>query len=182
LDKQGKVEDAISHYESFVAKVVQRRAASLPPAATMISVALKLADCNTRANHTDFALRDYEMARTLAAKTGEKKLESLADIAEASLQARLGDTLPLYQRALQLDAGLDDHPNEAVDWYMYAMFLRDKGFPARFVYASLIKSQSLLSSDADANSKNQQAAAGSKARKELERQLGPEASVISRNL
>ncbi|HMD18502.1 MAG TPA: hypothetical protein VKH18_17685 [Terriglobales bacterium] len=185
LDKQGKLEDAISHYESFVAKVVQRPASSLPPAATMISVALKLADCNTRANHTDFALRDYEMARTLAAKTGERKLESLADIAEASLQARVGDTsktLPLYERALQLDAGLDDHPNEAVDWYMYAMFLRDKGFPARFVYASLLKSQSLLSSDADANSKNQQAAAASKARKELERQLGPEASVVRGNL
>jgi tetratricopeptide (TPR) repeat protein len=185
FDKQGKLEDAISHYESFVTKVMQRPASSLPPAATMISVALKLADCNTRANHTDFALRDYEMARTLAAKTGEKKLESLADIAEASLDARLGQTsktLPLYQRALQLDAGLDDHPNEAVDWYMYAMFLRDRGFPSRFVYASLLKAQSLLSLDAAANSKNQQAADGSKARKELERQLGPEASVITRNL
>ncbi len=179
LDKQGKLEDAIVHYESFVAKVVQRPASSLPPAATMVSVALKLADCNTRANHTDLALRDYEMGRTLAAKTGEKMLESLADIAEASLQARLGETsktLPLYQRALQLDAELDDHPNEAVDWYMYAMFLRDKGFPARFVYASLLKSQSLFP-----DAKSQQTAAASQARKELERQLGPEASVISRN-
>src|SRR5208282_2864891 len=93
------------------------------------------------------------------------KLESLADIAEASLQARLGETgktLPLYQQALQLDAGLNDHPNEAVDWYMYAMFLRDKGFPARFVYASLLKSRSLLPSDDDANSKKKPASSHSR--------------------
>jgi len=39
-----------------------------------------------------------------------------------------------------------------------------------------------LSSDADADSKNQRAATASKARKELERQLGPEASVVRGNL
>ncbi len=107
LDRQGKLDDAISHYESFIRKVAQRSPSNVPPAATVITVALKLADSNVRANHTDFALRDYKMARTLATRTGEMKLESLADVGEASLQARLGDTsktLPLYQRALQLDA------------------------------------------------------------------------------
>jgi tetratricopeptide (TPR) repeat protein len=181
LEKQGKLEDAIGHYENFLAKVVQRPASSLPPAANLISVALKLAGCNDRANHPDLALRYYKMARTLAAQTGEGKLESFADVAEASLQARLGQTvkaLPLYQRALQLDAGLDDRHSEAVDWYLYAMFLRDAGFPARFVYASLLKSQSLWSSD----SSGQEVAAASRIRTELERQLGPQASTISRNL
>ncbi len=180
LDKQGKLEDAIAHYEAFLAKVVQRPASSLPPAANLISVALKLADCNTRVNHPDLALRYYKMARTLAAQTGERKLESFADVAEASLQAKLGQTsktLPLYQRAIQLDGQLDDHHNEAVDWYMYAMFLRGAGFPARFVYASLLKSQSLLSSDAN----GQETSAANRARKELERQLGPQASAISRD-
>jgi tetratricopeptide (TPR) repeat protein len=180
LEKQSKIEDAIGHYEDFLTKVVQRPASKLPPAATLISVALKLAECNTRANHPDLALRYYKMARTLATKTGEKKLESFADVAEASLQAKLGqttETLHLYQRALQLDAGLDDHHSEAVDWYMYAMFLRDAGFPARFVYASLLKSQSLFSSD----SNSEEVAAASRTCKELEQQLGPQASAISRN-
>lgn len=101
-------------------------------------------------------------------------------MAEASLQARLGETsqtLSLFQSALQLDAGLNDPHSEAVDWYMYAMFLRDAGFPARFVYASLLKSQSLMSSGAQ----DQEAPAASRIRKELGRQLGPQASVISRN-
>jgi len=179
LEKQGKLEDAIGHYEAFLAKMVQRPASSLPPAASLISVALKLADCNTRANHPDLSLQYYKMARTLAGQTREKKLESFADVAEASLQARLGQTakaLPLYQRALQLDSGLNDHHSEAVDWYMYAMFLRAAGFPARDAYASLLKSQSLLPSDSDG-----QQAAASRARKELEHVLGPQASAISHN-
>jgi hypothetical protein len=120
------------------------------------------------------------MARTLATQTGERKLESFADVAEASLQAKLGQTtqpLPLYQRALQLDSDLDDQRSEAVDWYNYAMFLRATGRPARFVYASLLKSQSLLS----LASNDQEAAAAGRVRKELERQLGPQASAISRN-
>jgi hypothetical protein len=59
---------------------------------------------------------------------------------------------------------------------MYAMFLRDAGFPARFVYASLLKSQSLLS-----NSNDQDGSTANRARKELERQLGAQASLISRD-
>jgi len=180
LEKQENFEDAIGHYEAYLTKVVRRPASELPPAAKLIGVALQLADCNTRANHPDLALRHYKMARSLAAQTGERKLESFASIAEASLQAKLGETkkaLPLYQKALLLDAGLDDQHSEAVDWYLYAIFLRETGFPARFVYASLLKSQSLFSSD----SNGQEVAAVKRVRLELEGQLGPEASAISRN-
>jgi tetratricopeptide (TPR) repeat protein len=179
LEKQGKLEAAISHYEAFLTKVVQHRASSTPPAANLISVALKLADCNNRLDHPDAALRHYKMARTLAAQTGEKKLESFADVAEASLEAKLGQTattLSLYQRALHLDAELDDRHSEAVDWYMYAMFLRDTGFPARLVYASLLRSDTLLASDPE----DQEVAEARQARKELERKLGPEAFAINR--
>jgi len=179
LETQGKLEDAIGHYRAFLEKVAKRPASNLPPAANLIAVALKLADANARTNHSDLALEYYKMARTLAAQTGERKLESFADAAEASLRAKLGQSsnaLSLYQRALKLDTGLEDHHSEAIDWYLYGMFLRNTGFPATFVYASLLKSQSLLSSD---NSSQELAMAN--IRKDLERQLGAQASVIRRN-
>jgi tetratricopeptide (TPR) repeat protein len=141
---------------------------------------LKVADCNVRANHPDAALQFYKMARTLAAQTQEKKLESFADVAEASLDAKLGQTakaLPLYQRALQLDAGLNDHHSEAMDWYLYATFLRASGFSTRLAYASLLKSQALFSSDSGGS----EAASASRACKELGQQLGRQASVIQRD-
>ena len=180
LEKQGKLEAAIAHYEAYLAKKGQQPASTLPPAANLISVALKVADCNTRADHPDVALQFYKMARTLAAQTQEKKLESFADAAEASLDAKLGQTakaLPLYQRALHLDAGLDDHHSEAVDWYLYATFLRDSGFSTRLAYASLLKSQTLFSSDSGSS----EAASASRACKELGQQLGSQASAIRRN-
>ena len=180
LDGEGKVSDAIVHYEAFLAKVAQRPASNLPPAANVIGAALKLANCNLRAKHTDLTLRYYKMARTLAAQTGERKLESFADIAEAGLQARLGhadQSLPLYQRALDLDATLDDDNTQAVDWYAYALFLRDAGFPVRYVYASLLKSQSLMASDSNGRDGSPPGRVG----KEIEAQLGPEASAIRRD-
>ena len=180
LDKQGKLDAAIGHYEAYLAKMAQGPKSSPPPAAKLIGVALKAADCNARANHLDLALQFYKMARTLAAQTQEQKLESFADVAEASLDAKLGQpakALPLYQRALQLDAGLDDHDSGAVDWYLYATFLRDSGFPARLAYASVLKSQALLSSD----SNSQDAVAARQVRKDLEQRLGPQASVVLRN-
>jgi tetratricopeptide (TPR) repeat protein len=180
LDKQGQLEPAIGHYEAYLAKMAQLPKSSLPPAANLITVALKAADCNARANHLDVALQFYKMARTLAAQTQQEKLESFADMAEASVDARLGQAakaLPLYERALQLDAALDDSHSGGVDWCIYAMFLRDSGFPIRLAYASVLKSQTLFSSD----SNGQDAAAAGRVRRDLEQRLGPQASLILRN-
>jgi tetratricopeptide (TPR) repeat protein len=180
LDQEGKLDGAIGHYEAYLAKMSQLPKSSLPPGANLITVALKAADCNARANHLDVARQFYTMARTLAARTQQKKLESFANMAEASLDARLGqaaNALPLYQRALQLDAELDDAHSSGVDWCVYAMFLRDSGFPIRLAYASVLKSQTLLTSD----SNDPQATAAGRVRKDLAKRLGPQASVILRN-
>jgi hypothetical protein len=85
--------------------------------------------------------------------------------------------LPLYQRALQIDATIDDHHSAATDWYSYAGFLREAGFPVRFAYASILKSQSLLGSDAT----EKELTATNRVRKELEHELGPQAAVIRGN-
>lgn len=180
LEKENKLEPAISHYEAYLAKMSQRPASSLPPAANLISVALKVADCNTRANHPEAALQFYKMAGSLAAQTKETKLESFADVAAASLEAKLGlsaKALPLYQKALRLDAGSGDRHSEAVDWYLYGTFLRDSGLSMRLAYASLLKSQTLFSSD----SAGREEESASRARKELEQRLGTQAAAIRRN-
>lgn len=181
LDQQSKLDAAIAHYEAFLTKVARQPVPDRPPAASLITIVLKLADCDSRANHPDQALQFYRMARTLAAQTHETKLESFALVAQALLEAKLGqtgDALQLYQSALQLDAGLDDRHSEGVDWYMFAMFLRDAQFPARLVYASLVRSQTLLSSDANGA---QPAAGVRQISQELAKELGSEAAAIRRN-
>jgi hypothetical protein len=101
-------------------------------------------------------------------------------VGEAALQASLGQTskaLPLYQSALQIDTELGDRHSAAIDWYMYAVFLRSVGFPSRFAYASLLKSQELFPPD----SNDQNVAEAKQIRKELEQQLGPQVSAVSSN-
>lgn len=180
LDQQGKLNPAILHYEAFLSKIAQQPQAQHPPAATLITIVLKLADCNVRANDSAKALQFYKMGQTLAAQTQEKRLESFASVAEASLLTKSGQTteaLPLYQKALQLDAEVQDNHSQAVDWYLYSMFLRQEGYSANLVYAGLLKSQQLF----PPNSSDAEVAAAAKARKELEQQLGPQAASIRKN-
>jgi tetratricopeptide (TPR) repeat protein len=180
LDRQNKLDRAITYYEAFLAKIAQPGTSNPLPPGTLITVVLKLADCNARVNRLDRAFQFYKMARTLAAKTKEQKLESFAAIAEASLAAKLGrtsDALQFYQSALKIDATMNDPHNEAVDWYSYAMFLGQTGFPARYAYAALLKSQELF----PAESSDAALATSSQSRKALEQQLGFQATRIRRD-
>ena len=180
LDREGEPADAAPHYERALEIVAHQGAKNHPPAAKLIGVALRLADCQARANQPDRALRSYELARRIAAQTGEGKLESFANIAEAGLQARAGkkgEALRLYQRALELDASLGDHHNEAIDWYTYALFLRDAGYPARLAYACLLKARALLESAPG----SPEAESVVKMLPELEKPLGNEAALIRKD-
>lgn len=180
LDREGNAADGVKEYETYMELVAQQAETSRPPAAKVIGVALKLADCQARANQPDQALRSYTLARKIATQAGEGRLESFASVGEAGLRAKTGkidDALRLYQHALQLDASLSDRHNEAVDWYNYALFLRDAGFQARLSYASLLKSKALMQSAPD--TKDAQSVA--KALQELEKPLGAEAATIRRN-
>jgi len=179
FDKQGKLDPAIAHYEAFLTKIAQRPLHDRPPAASLIGIVLKLAECDKRASHPSQALELYRIARTLAVQTNEQKLESFAAMGEASLEAQLGQTtsaLKLYQQALRLDSTLDDRGSEAFDWYMYGVFLHSAGFPDRYAYASLLRSQALLSADVKSAQPTEVTI-----RKTLERELGPQASVIRRD-
>ncbi|HTZ96336.1 MAG TPA: tetratricopeptide repeat protein [Terriglobales bacterium] len=178
LDRQGNFDGAIQHYESFLVKIAHQPVSDRPPSASLISIILKLADCEKRTSHPDQALQFYGMAQTLAAQTHEAKLESFSLVGQASLEAALGQTdhsLHHYQEAIQLDDKLNDSNIAATDWYMFALFLRKARFPSGLVYASLIKSQSLLPADASGRS------AASQTAKELEKELGSKSVTIRRN-
>jgi tetratricopeptide (TPR) repeat protein len=180
LDREGKPADAAVHYAAALQIVAHQGAANRPPSAKLIGVVLKMADCQARAEHDDQAVRSYELARKISAQTWEGKLESFASVSEALLQARLGKTdaaLRLFQRALQLDATLNDRHSEAVDWYNYAIFLRDAGFPPRLTFASLLKSEAVLKSDPD----SPEGKSFLKTLRECEKPLGADAATIRRN-
>jgi tetratricopeptide (TPR) repeat protein len=180
LDHEGKPAEAVPHYAAFLEIVARHGSDARPPAPKLIGVALKLADCQSRAQHPDQALHSYELARRIAAQTGEGKLESFASIGEASMLVRLSrvdEALRLYQHALQLDAGMDDRHNEAVDWYNYALFLRDAGFPPRLSFASLLKSEQIMKFPPA----TPEAEAFAKTLAEFEKSLGSEAARIRQN-
>jgi tetratricopeptide (TPR) repeat protein len=180
LDREGNTADAVKEYETYMELVAREPETTRPPASKVVGAALKLADCQARANQPDQALRSYNLARKIATQAGEGKLESFATIGEAGLRAKTGkidDALRLYQHALQLDAGLSDRHNEAVDWYNYAIFLRDAGFPARLSYASLLKSKALMEFVPDPPDMKSVA----KALQEFEKPLGAEAATIRRH-
>jgi tetratricopeptide (TPR) repeat protein len=180
LDREGKPADAASHYGAYLEIVSRHGAEMRPPAPKLIGVALKLADCQSRAEHPDQAVRSYDLARRIAAQTGEGKLESFATIGEATIHAQSGRTdeaLRFYQRALQLDATMGDRHSEGVDWYNYALFLRDAGFPPRLSYASLLRSQQLMKISPD----SPEAQTLAKALQEFEKPLGSEAARIRQN-
>jgi hypothetical protein len=72
---------------------------------------------------------------------------------------------------------MDDRQNEAVDWYNYAFFLRDAGFPPRLSFASLLKSEQLIKFSPD----SAEAKSFARTLEEFEKPLGSEAARIRKN-
>jgi tetratricopeptide (TPR) repeat protein len=153
LDREGRADTAIPHYMNFLQQVAKSGQQNRPPARNLIPVVLQLAKCQEQSSRILDARKAYQLAERIAAESGDSELESLASASHAKLEAGQHNpaaALALYQRALNLDRTNGDRRNESIDWYDYALYLRDAGFPARLVYACLLKSQNLISS-ADAS-------------------------------
>jgi len=177
LDRKDKPADAIAQYQKYLELVARQGAANRPPAAKLVGAALKLAECQLRTNLPDAALQSFELARKIAAQTGEQKLESFASINQATLLAhrnKTSEAQQLFQRALFLDDSLHDLTSEVADLYTYAEFLSDAQFPPRLAYAVLLRAGSLSQADAATTMV-------SDLRKNLERRLGPAAATIRQN-
>jgi len=180
FDREGKNSDAVAHYGAFLERVAGQSAQDRPEPEKLIAVVLRMADCQTRASQPGQAIRSYRMAERLAAQTGQGKLESIADVNEAALQAKAGkpdQALQLYQQALSLDDSLGDTRSAAEDWAAYGRFLDDAGFSPRLAYVCLVKSESLARSEPDRLPAGQLVAE----KKQIERRIGAEAATLRRN-
>ncbi len=153
LDREGKAESAIPYYMTYLNQVAAAGTDERPPAPSLIAIVLRLAQCQLQVHHPDQAEKSFELAQRIASQTGERKLESLASIDEAALDAgqnKTAQALQLYQHALQLDSRQGDPQTTASDLYSYGVFLRDSGFPPRLAYACLLKSEWLMRTVKDA--------------------------------
>jgi tetratricopeptide (TPR) repeat protein len=149
LDREGEARAAASHYGAFLEGVSRLSSAGRPAPERVIAIVLRMADCQVRSSQTELAVKSYRLAENLAQQTGQKKLESLADVNQAALQSkagRLDDALQLYQSALHLDESVGDESAQAEDWLAYGRFLDEAGFPARLAYACMVKAESLMQS------------------------------------
>jgi tetratricopeptide (TPR) repeat protein len=180
LDHEGKPADAALHYKAFLSRIVQLPAEKRPEPEKVIAVALRMADCQARASQTEQAVQSYELAAKIAAQTKQTKLESIADVNDAAIQAQTGKTeqaLALYQHSLQLDESIGDQTSSAEDWFAYGRFLESAGFPARVAYACFVKAASMQAGFPDASQRQFLADATAKA----EKLAGAEANGIRRN-
>jgi tetratricopeptide (TPR) repeat protein len=180
LDHEGKPKDAALHYKAFLVTITRQPAAQRPEAEKVIAIALRMADCQARSSERAQAVQSYQLAAKIAAQTKQTKLESIANVNEATLQGeagKLGEALQLYQHALQLDDSIGDRTSSAEDWLAYGRFLDSAGFPARLVYACLVKSARLADSLPEASQRQ----ALPDASKQAERRVGAEAGAIRRD-
>ncbi len=180
LDREGKAESAIPNYIAFLDKVAHAGAENRPPPSDVISIVLRLAHCQAQAKHPEQAEQAYDLARKIASQTGEKKLESFTSVAQAELEAgqnKISQALRLYQNALELDGSMNDPRTEATDWYSYALFLRDSGFPPRLAYACLLKSEALMKPLKDAPAQQ----SVTLVRTEVGKKVGVQAVQLQRN-
>ena len=176
LDSDQKFEDAIPHYMIFLERTAQ--SGVRPDPGAVLPVLMRLADCNLRANHPDRALKLYAAGRNLASQTHQPRIESVASVNQAALETksgRTGDALSLYQNALKLDRSAIDPLAEAADWQSYGIFLSEQGYPRKLAYAALLKAEALL------RDTNTPTSAPLPLRGELERSLGKDATLISKN-
>jgi tetratricopeptide (TPR) repeat protein len=181
LDHEGKAQIAATQYKMALNIIAQQPLAKRPEAEKTIAIVLRMADCQERASQSEEAVQSYQLATKIAAETKQSKLESIANVNEAALKAeagRVGDALRLYQHALQLDDAIGDRTSSAEDWFAYGRFLDHAQFPARLVYACLVKAESLEDSIPDASQRKLLADATGQA----EKRVGSEAGAIRRNL
>jgi tetratricopeptide (TPR) repeat protein len=179
LDHQGKPKIAAEHYSAFLEAIARQPKQARPAPEKVIAVVIRMADCQARASENTEAIRSYRLAENLAEETKQWKLESVADVNEAAMQAHRGnlaEALRLYQSALRLDDETGDRTAGAEDWLTYGRFLNEEGFPARLAYACFVKTEIVAGPDSEAVSRQ-----AARAEKELENRKLADVDALRRD-
>jgi tetratricopeptide (TPR) repeat protein len=174
LDKEGRPAAAARHYVAFLRAAAAQPESKRPPNVEIVSATIQLGDDDSRINLAAEALVAYQAAVTLAQKSGDARLESLALAHLADAQEKSGDVAGAalsYQRALALDPKTEDSRSEAVDWFDYGQFLRRQGQPEELAYACFLHAEDLLKS-----APGEELETVTRIRKDSESKLGRKAS------
>jgi tetratricopeptide (TPR) repeat protein len=182
FDQRGEPAAAARHWNLFLqfASANPQPAAPDSPTFTrqqLFGATVQLADDLSRINNSAAALTQYDTAVAQAQKSDDAKLESLALVHRADLQARNGDAAAAaqsYQRGLALDAKTGDASAEALDWFNYGQFLRHQNAPDELVYASFQHAENLLNAAADS-----ELATVETARRQVESKMGVKAAAVA---
>ena len=185
FDQRGEPAAAARHWNLFLRYAVATPR-STPDATNLsrqqiLAATIQLADDESRINQSVAALARYDSAIAQAQQAGDAKLESLALVHRADLQARNGDAAAAarsYQRALVLDAQTDDAQAAALDWFNYGQFLRSQNAPDELAYACLLHAAHLLN-----GAPGSELATVQTARRQVESKMGAKAAgVAQKNL
>ena len=175
LEQRGETQAAARHYRGYLQIVAAHKAEHANERVTVLSALIKVADADIAARHFSEAFAGYKAALAEAEKSGNTSLESLAVAHLADLQEKQGDAaaaLGSYQRALRLDAGLNDPQSAAVDWFNYGQFLRRQKQSDKLVLACLLRAEKLMGETPSA-----EGAAIRQAKSEVEASVGSKAAA-----
>jgi len=178
LEQRGEAQAAARHYRGYLQIVAAHRKEHAGEGNTVIAALIKVADADVRAKQGQEAMQGYRAAIAFAEKANEKTLESLALAHLADLREKQEDIVGAaqsYQRALALDASLDDARNAASDWLNYGEFLRRQHQPERFVFACMLRAEELMKT-----TPGEELSVIVNARAESEARLGREAAGVRR--
>jgi len=182
FDQRGEPAAAARHWNLFLQyAAVNPQAAPDAPAfsrAQILAATIQLADDESRINQSAAAVARYDTAIAQAQQAGDARLESLALVHRADLQAKTGDAAAAaqsYQRALALDAPTGDAQAAALDWFDYGQFLRSQNAPDELAYASLLHAENLLN-----GASGSELATVQTARRQVESKMGVKAAAVAR--
>lgn len=176
LDQKGELQAAARHYRVYLEIAAGRRVKNTADTGAVLAALIKVADADAAISRTVDATKGYSAAAGFAEKAGDKAMESLALAHLADLQEKQGDVggaARSYQSALRVDAGVSDRQSAASDWFNYAQFLRRQHQPEQFIYACLLRAESIVKGEPGEELKVVQQARG-----ESEVRLGKEAAAI----
>lgn len=178
FQREGKPDEAAAYYDRFVQLVIADPQTNRPQPDQMSGILLASARVHAQVHQTRLALLQYSEAIRLAAPQNDRSLQAAGFSGMAELQSGIGDApaaLRSYQSALKLSA--HNPGDQAIDWFNYGQFLRERKYPASLAYACIRKAEGFMRSTG-----SPQLQVVTAVRLEMEKELGKALPQTDRDL